>query len=314
MSKRTHEKELARARARRDAERAAQQRTRRTVGAGIVVVAAIVAIVVGLSLRGGEDTGTDPVASGSDGATEAEQFATDVPSEVLGEDTPTGAASDAPSEPGGGEPAPSETGVAGTSAEPCEDPGEGAPEPDTSLQFDEAPPADDVADTYTVTMETTCGTIVMELDGAAAPQTVASFVFLAGEGYYAGVPFHRVQDQFVIQGGDPTGTGSGGPGYQFEDELTLAEQTVEENGGVYPYGTLAMANAGPDTNGSQFFVVQAEDGYPFPPDYAVFGEVVEGMDVVDRIAQGPTGGPAGDQAIDPVRIVSVEVAEGAAGG
>ncbi len=299
MSRKTHEKELARARARRQADRSAQQRTRRTVGAGIVVVVAVAAIAVGLALQGGGDE-PDPVATGSATATEGEDgAAAPTDAAVAPTDAP---ATDTPTDPA------APTGA--TDAEPCENPSEGAPEPDTTLQYEEPPPAEDVADTYTVTMTTTCGEIVMELDGAAAPQTVASFTFLAEEGYYAGVPFHRVQDQFVIQGGDPTGTGSGGPGYTFEDELELAEQITEANDGMYPRGTLAMANSGPDTNGSQFFVVQADPGYPFPPNYTVFGQVVEGMDVVDRIAQGPVTGQNQDQAVDPVRIVSVEVAEG----
>lgn len=308
MSRKTHEKELARARAKRQAERAGEQRTRRTVAAAIVVVVAIAALAVGLMLQGGDDDAdpgaTDP-ATGS--ATDAGE-ATTAPTDDDGAAAPTDApANDAPATDG---PADGGTEATATDVEPCENPSEGAPEPDTDLQYEDPPPADDVADTYTVTMTTTCGEIVLELNGQAAPQTVANFVFLAEEGYYAGVPFHRVQDQFVIQGGDPTGTGSGGPGYPFEDELDLAEQVVEDNDGMYPRGTLAMANAGPDTNGSQFFVVQADPGYPFQPAYTVFGEVVEGMDVVDRIAQGPVTGPQQDQAVDPVRIVSVEVAEG----
>lgn len=313
MSRKTHEKELARARAKRQAERAGQQRTRRTVAAAIVVVVAIAAIAIGLSLQSGDDepepgvtdAATDP-ATGS--ATETGE-ATTAPED--GASAPTDDDAAAPTDaPATEEPDDGGTEAIATDGGPCENPSEGAPEPDTDLQYDSPPPADDVADTYTVTMTTTCGEIVLELNGQAAPQTVANFVFLAEEGYYAGVPFHRVQDEFVIQGGDPTGTGSGGPGYQFEDELDLAEQVVEDNDGVYPRGTVAMANAGPDTNGSQFFVVQADPGYPFQPAYTVFGEVVEGMDVVDRIAQGPVTGPQQDQAVDPVRIVSIEVAEG----
>ncbi len=305
MSRKTHEKELARARARRQAERAGQQRTRRTVAAAIVVVVAIAAIAFGLWVQGDDDPdpGATDAATGS--ATEA-----GAPT-----DAPTDADTGAPTEAETGAPATDEPDDAGTAApptdaEPCENPAEGAPEPDTELQYEDPPPAEDVADTYTVTMTTTCGEIVLELNGEAAPQTVASFVFLAEEGYYAGVPFHRVRDQFVIQGGDPTGTGRGGPGYTFEDELDLAEQVVEDNDGMYPRGTLAMANSGPDSNQSQFFIVQADPGYPFPPTYTVFGEVVEGMDVVDRIAQGPVTGESQDQAVDPVRIVSVDVAEG----
>lgn len=165
------------------------------------------------------------------------------------------------------------------------------------------------------TLVTTCGDIVLTLDAAAAPATVANFVALAEDGYYDGVGFHRVIDEFMIQGGDPTGSGNGCvdqtdpscaerlPGYTFGDELELAEEVVATSGG-YPRGTLAMANAGPDTNGSQFFIVQATPGYGLPPAYAVFGQVESGMDVVDRIAQGPTDGQL---AVDPVRIVEVDV-------
>lgn len=277
MSKKTHQKELARARAKRQMERRVQKTRRNWVWSTAAVVAiAALAVVWNVFLRGGDEPGA-----------------------VIDDDpaTATGAPTDAATATEG----------ATNAIAPCENPGEGAPEPDISLQYDAPPPADDVADTYRVTIETTCGTIVAELDGAAAPQTVASFVFLAEEGFYAGVPFHRVKNDFVIQGGDPTGTGTGGPGYTFEDELDLAEQTVEANNGRYPRGTLAMANAGANTNGSQFFIVQADPGYMFPPNYAVFGRVVEGMDVVDRIAQGPVEGAGGDLAVDPVRMISVTV-------
>lgn len=281
MSKKTHQKELARARAKRQAERRVEKTRRNWMWstAAIVVIAAL-AVVWNVFLRGGDEPGA---VIDDDPAT-----ATDAPTT-----TPTDGA----------------TATEGTTSAiaPCENPGEGAPEPDTSGGYDAPPPADDVADAYRVTIETTCGTIVAELDGAMAPQTVASFVFLAEEGFYAGVPFHRVKNDFVIQGGDPTGTGTGGPGYTFDDELELAQQVVDENDGLYPRGTLAMANSGPNTNGSQFFIVQADPGYAFPPNYAVFGRVVEGMDVVDRIAQGPVEGPGGDLAVDPVRMISVTV-------
>jgi cyclophilin family peptidyl-prolyl cis-trans isomerase len=111
----------------------------------------------------------------------------------------------------------------------------------------------DVAKTYTATIETTAGTMTAELFASEAPRTVNNFVFLAREGFYADVIFHRVISGFMIQGGDPTGTGTGGPGYRFADE-PVARQ--------YLRGTLAMANAGPDTNGSQFFVMHAD--YPLP--------------------------------------------------
>ena len=197
-------------------------------------------------------------------------------------------------------------------SEPCPTPTGDLPAP-TTTAYDQPPAVDlGAATTVEVTLRTTCGDIVLELDAAGAPDTAANFVGLAEDGYYDGVGFHRVVDDFLIQGGDPTGTGTGCldsacttqlPGYAFADELGPAEQVVADTGG-YPRGTLAMANKGPDTNGSQFFIVQAARGHPLSPDYAVFGMVVSGMDVVDRIALGPVDG---DRALDPVVIRSVDV-------
>src|SRR6266508_886907 len=143
------------------------------------------------------------------------------------------------------------------------------------------PPAmqTDPKKTYKARMETDKGTMVIELFADKAPNTVNNFVFLAREGYYDGVIFHRIISGFVIQGGDPTGTGRGGPGYRFEDE------PIKRN---YELGTLAMANAGPNTNGSQFFVIVGPSGRQLPKNYTIFGKVTSGMDVVDAIAQTPT--------------------------
>ena len=127
---------------------------------------------------------------------------------------------------------------------------------------------------YTATIATSAGTMTAELYAAEAPRTVNNFVFLAREGFYEGVIFHRVISGFMIQGGDPTGTGRGGPGYSFRDEL--------EGDGTYSRGTMAMANAGPNTNGSQFFIMHRD--YGLPHNYTIFGEVTDGMDVVDAIA------------------------------
>ncbi len=131
---------------------------------------------------------------------------------------------------------------------------------------------------YTVKMETTRGTIDIELAPAYAPKTVNNFVFLAREGYYDDVSFHRVIDNFMIQGGDPTGRGSGGPGYQFEDE-------VKDNPLKHETGVLSMANAGPGTNGSQFFITHAPQPH-LNGKHTVFGKVTSGMDVVNSIRQG----------------------------
>jgi cyclophilin family peptidyl-prolyl cis-trans isomerase len=127
---------------------------------------------------------------------------------------------------------------------------------------------------YTATLDTSMGEIVIALDAINAPVTVNNFVFLALHHYYEGVIFHRVIKGFVLQGGDPTGTGRGGPGYRFADE------PVKQR---YQLGSLAMANAGPNTNGSQFFVISGADGVRLPPQYSHFGQVVKGMDVVEAI-------------------------------
>jgi cyclophilin family peptidyl-prolyl cis-trans isomerase len=130
-----------------------------------------------------------------------------------------------------------------------------------------------------VRIETTKGTITVELYAEDAPKTVENFLSLTKDGYYDGVIFHRVISGFMIQGGDPTGTGTGGPGYRFEDELNPATESYKRG---YVRGTLAMANAGPNTNGSQFFIMHQD--YPLPNAYTIFGQVVEGIEVVDAIA------------------------------
>jgi len=143
-------------------------------------------------------------------------------------------------------------------------------------KFDEEPPMIiDTGKRYVATMDTSHGTMVFALDPLAAPKTVNSFVFLARYHYFDGIVFHRIIPGFVLQGGDPTGTGTGGPGYKYADELP--------EGGRYKVGSLAMANAGPNTNGSQFFVISGPDGVRLPPLYSLFGEAVSGLDVVEKI-------------------------------
>jgi cyclophilin family peptidyl-prolyl cis-trans isomerase len=154
----------------------------------------------------------------------------------------------------------------------------------------------DPAKSYTATMETTAGTMVLELFPQEAPLAVNNFVFLANDHFYDGVIFHRVIRGFMIQGGDPTGTGRGGPGYRFPDEPVQRP---------YSRGTLAMANAGPNTNGSQFFIMHAD--YPLPPNYTIFGQLIEGEDVLDKIATAPTGPQ--DRPLNPVEIQSVRISE-----
>jgi len=150
---------------------------------------------------------------------------------------------------------------------------------------------------YTATMETSMGTMVIALDAVNAPRTVNSFVFLALNHYYDGIIFHRIIKGFVCQGGDPTGTGRGGPGYQYADELPKA--------GQYQIGSLAMANAGPNTNGSQFFLISGPSGVGLPPAYALFGQVVKGLEIVEAMQNVPTG--AGDRPITDVVINSVTI-------
>jgi len=154
----------------------------------------------------------------------------------------------------------------------------------------------DPAKTYTATIATSAGVMTAELFPGDAPNTVNNFVFLARDGYYDSVIFHRVISGFMIQGGDPTGTGRGGPGYRFNDE------PVER---PYLRGTLAMANAGPNTNGSQFFIMHRD--YGLPPQYTIFGKLSAGEDVVDAIARAPKG--PGDRPIDPVTIESIAIVE-----
>jgi cyclophilin family peptidyl-prolyl cis-trans isomerase len=149
------------------------------------------------------------------------------------------------------------------------------------------------------TMETSQGTIELELFPDEAPKTVDNFVKLARDGFYDGVIFHRVIPDFMIQGGDPTGTGSGGPGYSFEDEFN--EHKVER-------GALAMANAGPNTNGSQFFIVTTEAAPWLDGKHTVFGRVTSGMDVADKISELPRD--ARDKPNEDVVIEKVAVADG----
>lgn len=136
----------------------------------------------------------------------------------------------------------------------------------------------DASKRYRAVIRTNMGDITVELFPKVAPLTVNNFVFLAREGFYNGVPFHRVIKGFMIQSGDPTGTGTGGPGYTFKDE------PVNDD---YTEGTLAMANRGENTNGSQFFITDADRTGKLPKNYTIFGRVIEGMDVVHQIAAAP---------------------------
>ena len=165
-------------------------------------------------------------------------------------------------------------------------------------KFDAAPEMGiDPSKRYTATMETSMGTLVIALGPIAAPITVNNFVFLAAQHYYDGIIFHRIIQGFVCQGGDPDGNGRGGPGYKFVDELPKP--------GKYQIGSLAMANAGPNTNGSQFFLISGPSGVQLPPAYALFGQVVKGLDIVEMMQNVPTG--PGDRPKDDVVIRSVTI-------
>ncbi len=155
---------------------------------------------------------------------------------------------------------------------------------------------------YTATMSVSIGKesigeLVIALDAIKAPMTVNNFVFLALHHYFDGIIFHRIINGFVCQGGDPTGTGRGGPGYRFEDELPKA--------GQYQLGSLAMANAGPNTNGSQFFLISGPSGVQLPPLYSLFGQTVKGLELIERMQTVPTG--PGDRPSVQVTIDSVTI-------
>ncbi len=149
------------------------------------------------------------------------------------------------------------------------------------------------------TIQTSKGTIELEIQLDNAPKAAGNFLALARKGFYDGLIFHRVVPGFVIQGGDPDGTGRGGPGYQFDDEPFS---------GDYHRGTVAMANAGPNTNGSQFFICLADLAGRLPKSYTIFGHVTAGMDAVDAVASGRIG--PGDRPLEPVAMTKVTAAGG----
>ena len=150
---------------------------------------------------------------------------------------------------------------------------------------------------YTAVITTDAGEVTVDLLEDKAPETVNNFVFLARNHFYDGITFHRVIPGFMIQGGDPQGTGAGGPGYDFDDELPAA--------GEYEIGSMAMANAGPNTNGSQFFIVTGDDGVALPPSYSLFGIVTEGMETVTAIEDDGSaqGAPSTTHTIESVQII-----------
>jgi cyclophilin family peptidyl-prolyl cis-trans isomerase len=266
MSKRSRDRQLAKLAARRQAERTAAMRRRNLIVGSIAGVVSLAVVAVGLNVLLGGDTqaGSSVTPSTSSAGSPSPSVA---PGTKTGTVTPT--AANESGEVACGAKAPSQA---------------GKPKP----QFAGPPPMKiDGNATYTATMETSCGTIVIELDAKRAPTTVNSFVFLAKEGYFDGQYFHRLDTSIdVIQGGDPTGTGSGGPGYAIPDELKGNES--------YTPGTLAMANAGPNTGGSQFFLITGPAGTNLDgnPNYTIFGKVIEGLDVARRIQSLPIVDPS----------------------
>jgi cyclophilin family peptidyl-prolyl cis-trans isomerase len=158
----------------------------------------------------------------------------------------------------------------------------------------------DPAKRYTAEMVTNKGSMTIALDAATAPKTVNNFVVLSRYHYYDGVGFHRIIPGFMCQGGDPEGTGRGGPGYRFEDELPAP--------GRYEIGSIAMANAGPNTNGSQFFIVSGQDGVRLPPQYSLFGKLVNGLETLQAIeATGSrSGAPSEKVTIESVTITEAD--------
>jgi len=179
---------------------------------------------------------------------------------------------------------------------PAATPTEAAGAPDAAGCPTSPPAALPAGETRTVVIETAKGSITIKIEADLGPLAAGNFVALAECGFYDGIVFHRLMPGFVIQGGDPTGSGSGGPGYEFPNDPVNVP---------YARGVVAMANAGRDTNGSQFFIVLADAG--LDPDYSVFGRVTAGMETVDTIAAMPNGGGQAGTALEPVAMDSVTV-------
>ncbi|MCI0633514.1 MAG: peptidylprolyl isomerase [Actinobacteria bacterium] len=288
MPKTARNRHLAKQHARRQAERREQQRRRQTRTIAVALVIALVGGVAAyVAFAGGED-GPPPAATGGTAPT--------------GFTGPTGATAQEPgSQIGTVQPEPGPEEVACGGQQP---PKALRPKP----QFTAPGEVVERGQTYTAEIETSCGRVVVELLAGESPETVNSFVFLAQEGFFDGQRIHRLDDSLdVVQGGDPTGTGTGGPGYSIPDELTGGE--------VYEAGVVAMANSGsPDSGGSQFFFVTGPGASGLPPSFTVFGRVTDGLDVLRGIQQlpilDPEGGIAGQQPAQAVYIEMVTIREG----
>jgi cyclophilin family peptidyl-prolyl cis-trans isomerase len=266
MSKRSRDRQLAKLAARRQAERDAAMRRRNLITGIVAGAIALVVVVVGLGVLLGDETDSASPSAAPTTSPSAAPSASAEPGTQTGTVTPTEA---------------TESGEVACGAEaPAK---AGKPKP----QFAGPPPlAIDPKATYTATMVTSCGTLVIELDAERAPQTVNSFVFLAKKGFFDGQYFHRLDTSIdVIQGGDPSGTGADGPGYAIPDEL--------KPNASYTPGTIAMANAGANTGGSQFFIITGPNGANLDgnPNYTIFGKVVDGLSVAQRIQALPIVDP-----------------------
>src|SRR5215217_5512922 len=278
MSKQTRKRELDRLRARRGAERQRARRRRALVTYGALGLVLVVAAVAGgLWLTGDDDTSAGAAATTAAGAP------TTAPAAQVND-----ARAGAPT-------APAQVACGGKIPPKVNHPTFSKP-PTTKV---------DPARTYLATFQTSCGRFVVRLDPKKAPVTTANFVFLAGRHFYDSTWFHRIVPGgaagiAVIQGGDPQGTGGGGPGYTIKDELPSSPA-------AYKKYSLAMANSGPNSGGSQFFINFADNSKGLQPNYSVFGQVVEGQAVVDKIAQVPVAGERGDTPAQSVWIEKLTV-------
>jgi cyclophilin family peptidyl-prolyl cis-trans isomerase len=262
MPSRSRDRHLAKLAERRRAERSAEIRKRRLLIGGVAGAVVLIAVVVGASQIFGKETAASPTPSVSPSST-----VSPTPSVKPGHLTGTVETAPAPSKVACEASAPS------TASKPK--PQFAGPVPMTI----------DTKKIYTATIETSCGTVVVKLDAKGAPTAVNNFVFLAEHHLYEGTWFHRILSSFVIQGGDPKGDGTGGPGYYFPTETNPTTKFADAS------GLLAYANSGPDTNGSQFFITLAKLPNLDPPSngpYTIFGTVTQGFDVVKTIAKVPT--------------------------
>jgi len=276
MSKRTRQRELARLRARREAERQRERRRRALLSyGGLAVVVAVTAVLGGLWLNRDEPASTAAATSTTPSTTTP----------------PTGARADAPT-------APATVACGGTIPGRVKHP-----------TFKSAPKNKvDAGKTYLATFQTSCGRFTVRLDPKKAPITTANFVFLANRKFYDSTWFHRIVPGgqagiAVVQGGDPQGSGRGGPGYTIKDELP-------DSPAAYKKYSVAMANGGPNSGGSQFFISTADNSKGLQAAYSVFGQVVDGQAVVDKIAAVPVGGQSGDTPAEAVWIEKLTVKVG----